>query len=80
MACEKEIHILRRELEATKKRYQDLKDEKETLVDQQVSSTGEHHLCNSHVTILQNLGTIIQSVVFQLAATTSRNFICSGSW
>ena len=43
MACEKEIHMLRREVEAAKKRYQDLKDEKETLADQQVSSTGKHH-------------------------------------
>ena len=35
--------MLRREVEAAKKRYQDLKDEKETLADHQVSSTGKHH-------------------------------------
>lgn len=32
--------MLRREVEVAKKRYQDLKDEKETLVDQQVGSSG----------------------------------------
>lgn len=44
MACEKEINMLRREVEAAKKRYQDLKDEKETLVDQQVGSSITTHI------------------------------------
>ena len=38
MACEKENHLLRREVADAKKRYQYLKDEKESLVDQQVGS------------------------------------------
>lgn len=38
MACVQEIHLLRREVEDTKKRYRDLRDGKESLVDQQVGS------------------------------------------
>ena len=80
MACEKEIHMLHREVEAAKKRYQDLKDEKETLADQQVSSTGKHHCVHQTCDYFAKPCTKIQSVVFQLSATMCMNLICNGSW
>lgn len=36
MACEGDIRRLRRDFEAAEKRYRDLRDEKESLVNQQV--------------------------------------------